>query len=899
MQESMEIFGPVAKLLCVSITVELTKATVREYRKLFGANSASEFERQSISTSADGKQVMASCVVLLYKKYIHLGGSIHSLQFVPTFQALKDVSRVTTNSGLPCPLLPPIHIQEVRQLVGMGCFVSGPKQGYMYDVKNDTKLLSTYPYMHETTAADVGSQFLQAITTMGLETYTVRTFSHSVHEVRKNVKRQHEKKHMKLEPEVLFEQMCPPVDVPICLIGMHPFVGLCGMVTVGDYVVVLSKASETGKLRSDLWSRRISKVLGRSEGAECTEWGVYVLTNISAGQLFKDAMAMANDLKSTNPPVYHQLLCEGNLLLRSQLNSANVHRAVITRANSQTVLERSAGTKHHQMLLTVDEESECLGLLLQSCISLAEYYCTLSGVYPEHAVLYFELSDLSLCDIIQRMLDTRDAMKTDDSEELLCYGRGLTNYMMMQLFPCEGPQLSLSEDMGDFIVDLFAAVDRENLSAVLLESRLKTYSQEKALNHLYAALKDYTIASKQCVVRDTLAIAVLNLELCEVDVAEKALRSLAIGDLYDVCEEKYNYLVDNNSLSPLGQLICRHETGAFISTMLHMYTIGIMDLDQALQILGVSDTRRLHENKYACYYLEAFLSDGSRSKSFAKAMDVLVRLYVQQIKQSTCQATQSSSPVPSAQSHDLKKVAGYGCYSIRPSWLQYLPPFRDVNMKLRSARIRYTGQRPSDKLPGRQRSDRFDFLDVQSQMFRRTSPRSQIPNIRSKHQDLINLQSLLCSKYAFQSLAQTVLDELAACGQGILQDVEISLKVLCLPKVGFKIQALDLLTTSYPDCLVPYSTHMPLDKDQWQHVLSCLLAQSQRQGTQSDVGAYKACLDHLANIMVSRDFIALLPSQGNAAFFLPYIQRNCVVSLGVSLQQKLVNQCRSQTHDRV
>ena len=37
-------------------------------------------------------------------------------------------------------------------------------------------------------------------------------------------------------------------------------------------------------------SRRISKVLGRSEGAECTEWGVYVLTNISAGQLFKDAV---------------------------------------------------------------------------------------------------------------------------------------------------------------------------------------------------------------------------------------------------------------------------------------------------------------------------------------------------------------------------------------------------------------------------------------------------------------------------------------------------------------------------------------------------------------------------------------------------------------------------------
>lgn len=35
------------------------------------------------------------------------------------------------------------------------------------------------------------------------------------------------------------------------------------------------------------------------------------------------------------------------------------------------------------------------------------------------------------------------------------------------------------------------------------------------------------------------------------------------------------------------QLICRHETGAFISTMLYMHDKGIMDLDQALQILGV------------------------------------------------------------------------------------------------------------------------------------------------------------------------------------------------------------------------------------------------------------------------------------------------------------------------
>jgi hypothetical protein len=124
----------------------------------------------------------------------------------------------------------------------------------------------------------------------------------------------------------------------------------------------------------------------------------------------------------------------------------------------------------------------------------------------------------------------------------------------------------------------------------------------------------------RCISRDALALAVLHLELCEVDGAQKAIKSMQIGDLYDICEEKCSYLIQNGTLSPLGQLICRHETGAFVSAMLYMHAKSIVDLDETLAILGVSDMQRLHENKYACYYLEAFLCDESRSESFAKAM---------------------------------------------------------------------------------------------------------------------------------------------------------------------------------------------------------------------------------------------------------------------------------------
>jgi hypothetical protein len=195
--------------------------------------------------------------------------------------------------------------------------------------------------------------------------------------------------------------------------------------------------------------------------------------------------------------------------------------------------------------------------------------------------------------------------------------------------------------VGNAIIEVFTSVDLENLSAVLLESRLKIYSREKALHLLYAGLKEQG-RSKKCISRDALALAVLHLELCEVDGAQKAIKSMQIGDLYDICEEKCSYLIQNGTLSPLGQLICRHETGAFVSAMLYMHAKSIVDLDETLAILGVSDMQRLHENKYACYYLEAFLCgviasirvfallcdfdfmvcnvDESRSESFAKAM---------------------------------------------------------------------------------------------------------------------------------------------------------------------------------------------------------------------------------------------------------------------------------------
>ena len=119
---------------------------------------------------------------------------------------IDGVWKTAAHSSLPCPLQPSRFLHEVRELVGMGCFVSGTRQGYMYDVLNDTLLLSMYPYTHNTNAAAVGSYFIQAISNSGLETYTLRNFAHSVHKVR-NKQKAHGAKQSKLEPQTLFEQV--------------------------------------------------------------------------------------------------------------------------------------------------------------------------------------------------------------------------------------------------------------------------------------------------------------------------------------------------------------------------------------------------------------------------------------------------------------------------------------------------------------------------------------------------------------------------------------------------------------------------------------------------------------------------------------------------------------------
>lgn len=71
-------------------------------------------------------------------------------------------------------------------MCGMCCLISGPKEGFLYDVFDTCNLLSYYKYTTDTVSVSICSGLLHAITRQGIETYTVRIYAAASDWIRKN-----------------------------------------------------------------------------------------------------------------------------------------------------------------------------------------------------------------------------------------------------------------------------------------------------------------------------------------------------------------------------------------------------------------------------------------------------------------------------------------------------------------------------------------------------------------------------------------------------------------------------------------------------------------------------------------------------------------------------------------
>uniref|UniRef100_A0A8C8B1A3 HPS3 biogenesis of lysosomal organelles complex 2 subunit 1 n=1 Tax=Otus sunia TaxID=257818 RepID=A0A8C8B1A3_9STRI len=147
------------------------------------------------------------------------------------------------------------------------------------------------------------------------------------------------------------------------------------------------------------------------------------------------------------------------------------------------------------------------------------------------------------------------------------------------------------------------------------------------------------------------------------------------------------------------------------------------------------------------------------------------------------------------------------------------------------------------------------------------------PSDEDYHEDISKLQSLLCSQSINIAPALPVLEPLTEAG-----NVGLTIHVLCSTRLGQYEEALDQLLRRCPDAAVLYAQHELKGDNRavwWNKLLPELCKRTRLTGNDCPVliSSLKETLSVVAMELELRDFLSLLPEDGTAAFFLPYLLR--------------------------
>ncbi|XP_022786965.1 Hermansky-Pudlak syndrome 3 protein homolog [Stylophora pistillata] len=141
-----------------------------------------------VGFAVDGCMSRVKGITMLYRRFRveqlsnegNDSATLHTLQLLPTYtQGISHIKEMQRSPLVPRTLCDPT-------MCGMCCLISGPKEGFLYDVFDTCNLLSYYKYTTDTVSVSIFSGLLHAITRQGIETYTVRIYAAASDWIRKN-----------------------------------------------------------------------------------------------------------------------------------------------------------------------------------------------------------------------------------------------------------------------------------------------------------------------------------------------------------------------------------------------------------------------------------------------------------------------------------------------------------------------------------------------------------------------------------------------------------------------------------------------------------------------------------------------------------------------------------------
>ncbi|XP_065604334.1 BLOC-2 complex member HPS3 isoform X2 [Cyrtonyx montezumae] len=137
--------------------------------------------------------------------------------------------------------------------------------------------------------------------------------------------------------------------------------------------------------------------------------------------------------------------------------------------------------------------------------------------------------------------------------------------------------------------------------------------------------------------------------------------------------------------------------------------------------------------------------------------------------------------------------------------------------------------------------------------------------------DTSKLQSILCGQSVDIPAALPILEPLTEAG-----NIGLTIRVLCSTRLGKYEESIEQLLRQCPPAAVLYVQHELKDDSQtvwWNKLLPELCERTRLTGSDCPVliSSLKETLSIVATELELRDFLTLLPEDGTAAFFLPYL----------------------------
>ncbi|KAK7490926.1 hypothetical protein BaRGS_00017798 [Batillaria attramentaria] len=543
-------------------------------------------------------------------------------------------------------------------------------------------------------------------------------------------------------------------------------------------------------------------------------------------------VSFASRIQETGPSSYLHILQEAHLLLRWELRR-------------QVTLDPTL-----------------LDLFQESCALLGDYYSWPRQDDWHLCLPYYQKSGMRVDEVVRQAIQHRQHSKEQTS--VYVYGRGLMAYLDWVLFRSDVP-LDMKEDTSNSVLNIYAQTSPEQLPTLLLLSRLQNYSPETAQRLLTELSELKESRGEQSSTLDQLA----NVK----------------GELVQVCTAHPEIIHTGVSeFTPLGQLMRCHTPTTLLQILAEIVGGGAITLESCLQLLENNcDTARCRNNQVR-EFLEIVLNDARRKFWFEEAASLLCEIYVQRLLLGLRAQPQSHvGPGPPR----LHMPSGNGHFATRFSWLDHIPPVNSPSAL--TARCPHV----SMVTPSGLRTSSLP-LSMHTGGAKKGGEGEAACTCAFCLQDLLKLQSLLCSNRANPELVRQVQGLVEARTDMIGWD---SIWILCNFRHQTKVVT-EFVVDKYHQIVAKFATSLyERHLDKWQLLLRCLegrLREATSVGSRSAspsesdqntlLSAYKDVLSEMVELFSAEEFLMALPADGSMYFLLPFITR--------SLQRKHLTQLK-------